>query len=536
MTLFDYWEETTTRAVDRRHRSTSGDEENVDANVVRTSSSSSSSSSGKGLLPSSSSSLLKKPTSSKAKTKASRSNNMYSTAPAPSSRGLTNRKHPWPQPKSTSTSTSSSSRRSSLLSLPTTVQNQSVSVGEEPKKEDDQNNSDQNSRDVGSPRGTTTTTTTTDAVKPTKSESAKTINLSVVTTTQETTTTESSNTITAAKEASLPANTTTGSRQPVLAGSKGLREIKKSSMTTITTSHNKFKVQMAAAKFNKHTNAASTNNFVKTASSSSLSSTTTYVPGINNNNTNKGRNVTSKPWTTETKTKKKTSTTIKTTSAGLVHKMLVPAAAAPVATPVPVANTATSSEPVASNSFTPTPVDEPAAYLVYEPDSSGRLVEHYVDSNQTPTSNNNAIIGRWTASKGKKIATFKLKRNAGRNVLQGSCSAGVQGRKNYCAGWCQFVKSAYVQGSDDVTLWDCGANGQKGMPVDVYLYYNDDDKNFPNHPQTMKLTEGVPVSTMNLRAVAAIPKNTPFYESHVRIGLHKWLQDGNNHGYSSMIC
>mmetsp|Transcript_32178 Transcript_32178/g.78443 ORF Transcript_32178/g.78443 Transcript_32178/m.78443 type:complete len:512 (-) Transcript_32178:220-1755(-) len=511
MTLFDYWEETTTRAVDRRHRSTSGDEENVDANVV-------------GMTSSSSSLLKTKPTATKAASRSS--NNMYSTAPAPSSRGLTNRKHPWPQPKS-----SSSSSRSSLSV------NQFVSVGEQPKKEDDQmkeeqNNIDQNSRDFASPTGTSG-----DAVEPMKSQSAKTINLSVVTTSDETTTMESSNTITAPKEASIPAKVNTGGRQsPALAGSKGLHEIKKSSMTTITTSHNKFKVQMAAAKFNKHTNAASTNNFVKTASSSSLSSTTTYVPGINNNNTNKGRNVTSKPWTTETKTKKKTSTTIKTTSAGLVHKMLVPAAAAPVATPVPVANTATSSEPVASNSFTPTPVDEPAAYLVYEPDSSGRLVEHYVDSNQTPTSNNNAIIGRWTASKGKKIATFKLKRNAGRNVLQGSCSAGVQGRKNYCAGWCQFVKSAYVQGSDDVTLWDCGANGQKGMPVDVYLYYNDDDKNFPNHPQTMKLTEGVPVSTMNLRAVAAIPKNTPFYESHVRIGLHKWLQDGNNHGYSSMIC
>ena len=604
MTLFDYWEETTTRAVDRHRRQNrsvvvcgngdnNDDEENVDANIIMTESSSSSSSHMTKGLP-------KPAVATTTKMAASKSNTTmkYSTAPAPSSRGLTNRKHPWPRPKT------SSSRGSPtfLLSMPTTVTTvqdhkhpfgSSVSDDkEEPKKkQDDQNKMNgQKSLQDNPSFSKTTTTTTTEDVKPMKSESLqkKTINLSVVTTSspkteekeEETSTPASLNTTSLVSKpktttstvpasvavAAVTSTTTSGSRRQscgVAAGGPkridgkgvgGLREIKPSTMTTIistTTSsnNNKFKVQMAAAKFNNN-NSNRTTNFVKPSSSSSMSSlsssttttTHTYVPGIHNNNTNnKVRNVTSKPWTTTTDSKTKTknstvstksTTQIKTKSAGLIQKMLVPA----VASEVPASSS--SSQPVVKNNnnvFTPTPVDEPAAYLVYEPDSSGRLVEHYVDSNQTPTSNNNAIIGRWTASKGKKIATFKLKRNAGRNVLQGSCSAGVQGRKNYCAGWCQFVKSAYVQGSDDVTLWDCsGSNGQKGMPVDVYLYY-DDDTNFPDHPQTMKLVEGVPISTMNLRAVATIPKNTPFYERHVRIGLHKWLQDGNNHGYSTLI-
>jgi hypothetical protein len=87
-----------------------------------------------------------------------------------------------------------------------------------------------------------------------------------------------------------------------------------------------------------------------------------------------------------------------------------------------------------------------ACYLVYEPDSSGRLVEHY---SRTPVE---YAIGRWVPGEGKKIAAFKFKQNHGRNVLIGNCSAGVQGRKNYCSGWNQFVRSAKVY-RGEVMLW-----------------------------------------------------------------------------------
>jgi hypothetical protein len=165
-----------------------------------------------------------------------------------------------------------------------------------------------------------------------------------------------------------------------------------------------------------------------------------------------------------------------------------------------------------------------ACNLVYEPDSSGRLVEHY----STKPLEGVAAVGRWTAGDSKKIAAFKFKRNAGRNVLIGNCSAGVVGRKNYCSGWCQFVKSAYIlQG--DVTIYDV-PTGLKAMPVDVYLYYDD---NRPGY-QSVKLTPGKPATTKNLLAVACIPRNTAFYEN-MTAPLLKWLQDGNNHGYSSKI-
>lgn len=151
------------------------------------------------------------------------------------------------------------------------------------------------------------------------------------------------------------------------------------------------------------------------------------------------------------------------------------------------------------------PAISAACYLVYEPDSSGRLVEHY------STELCKGAIGRWTPGAAKAIAPFKFKRNAGRNVLIGNCSAGVLGRKNFCSGWCQFVRSAMVlQG--EVTIFEIPL-GYKAMPVDVYLYFDD---NRSTH-QTKKLIPGEPTSTDGLLAVACIPKSTPFYEN-MRVG------------------
>ncbi len=157
-------------------------------------------------------------------------------------------------------------------------------------------------------------------------------------------------------------------------------------------------------------------------------------------------------------------------------------------------------------------------YLVYEPDSSGRLVEHY---SKTPLED---AIGRWVPSGSKSIAGFKFKQNLGRNVLIGNCSAGVQGRRNYSSGWCQFVRSARVMEAD-VMLWDPVG---KGLMVDVYLYQDD---NRPTH-QTVKLLPGVGQSVEKTLAVTCIPKNTPFYEG-MAVDILKWLADGSNYGASS---
>jgi len=163
-----------------------------------------------------------------------------------------------------------------------------------------------------------------------------------------------------------------------------------------------------------------------------------------------------------------------------------------------------------------------ACHLVYEPDSSGRLVEHYSKNELQKM----AVVGRWSAGSGKTIAGFKFKRNAGRQVLIGNCSAGVLGRKNYCNGFCQFVKQAKLM-NGDVILYDV-PTGFKAMPVDLYLYYDD---NRPGY-QTIKLERGQSYTTDNMIAVSCLPKNTPFYETET-VDLLKWLHDAEVQGYSS---
>jgi len=157
---------------------------------------------------------------------------------------------------------------------------------------------------------------------------------------------------------------------------------------------------------------------------------------------------------------------------------------------------------------------------VYEPDSSGKLVEHF---SHTPVE---GAVGRWVPGPGKKIAGFKFKQNHGKSILIGNCSAGVQGRKNYCSGWNQFVRSAKIQ-KGEVMLFD-PLEGAKGMAVDVWLYTNDTRHGH----QSKKLERGVSVSVETILAVSTIPKNTSFFEG-VSVDILKWLAHGSTSGASS---
>jgi len=170
-----------------------------------------------------------------------------------------------------------------------------------------------------------------------------------------------------------------------------------------------------------------------------------------------------------------------------------------------------------------------ACNLCYEPDSSGRLVEHYLKPNADQNNNNMAIIGRWIPGDGKNISGFKFKRNCGRSVLIGNCSAGVLGRRNYCNGFCQFVKSAKLM-KGRVTLYDVSNESCKSMPVDVYLYYNDPRPGY----QTLKLIPGQDYTTDNVLAVGVLPRGGTFYERET-VDLLKWLFDAESRGYSSKI-
>jgi hypothetical protein len=190
--------------------------------------------------------------------------------------------------------------------------------------------------------------------------------------------------------------------------------------------------------------------------------------------------------------------------------------------PLSESKVSTEVEAIASQPSVPGCLEGGACYLVYEPDSSGQLVEHY---SKTPV---DFSIGRWIPGFEKKIAGFKFKRNLGKNVLIGNCSGGVQGRKNFYSGWCQFVRSAKNM-NGWIVLWDT-IDGRKGLKVDVFLYYDD---RRPSH-QTVRMEEGISYTTDNILAVACLPKETPFFEN-MTADLILWLAEGSKHGYSTKL-
>lgn len=159
-------------------------------------------------------------------------------------------------------------------------------------------------------------------------------------------------------------------------------------------------------------------------------------------------------------------------------------------------------------------------FLVYGPDSSGRLVEHY---SKTPIE---GALGRWVPGKEKKIAEFKFKQNLGKVVLIGNCSGGLAGRKAYCSGWNQFVKNAKLN-KGEIIFWEPQKDA-KGLQVDIWFYTDDSRPGF----QSIKLDEGVSIGVDKMLAVSTMPKSTQFYEGVV-IDMFKWLDVGNNHGAST---
>mmetsp|Transcript_16932 Transcript_16932/g.41244 ORF Transcript_16932/g.41244 Transcript_16932/m.41244 type:complete len:560 (-) Transcript_16932:144-1823(-) len=171
-------------------------------------------------------------------------------------------------------------------------------------------------------------------------------------------------------------------------------------------------------------------------------------------------------------------------------------------------------------------MDTTACYLVYEPDSSGRLVEIY---SKTPIEN---CIGMWIPGPGHEFPQFKFTQGQngnGRNVLIGNCAAGTIGRKNYASGWCSFVRSAQMK-QGIVTLID-PMEGQKGLLCDVYIYNNSSEPE-----QTVLLKSFQPTAVGNALAVACMPRNSRFlYHGINSIPMNKWLEDGRKHGTSSKL-
>jgi hypothetical protein len=158
--------------------------------------------------------------------------------------------------------------------------------------------------------------------------------------------------------------------------------------------------------------------------------------------------------------------------------------------------------------------NEEGCYLLYESDSSGKLVQHYSKS-AVPNA-----IGFWCAGQGKKIQGFKFTQNCGRSELIRNCAAGIEGRRNYYSGWCQFVKAAKLM-KGSVTKIPVTAEEVQCLEVDVYLYQDG---------RVSKMEDGISFDASAIDAVACLPKDCDvlgnLHKMDEALFLHKCSEAG----------
>ena len=161
----------------------------------------------------------------------------------------------------------------------------------------------------------------------------------------------------------------------------------------------------------------------------------------------------------------------------------------------------------------------PSCFLIYETESHGQLVAHY---SKTYVENAVGVL------EAEKIPSFKY--NApGRYVLIGNCSGGKQGRKKFCSGWVQFVKTA-AQLSGSVKVNNIPAD-VKALAVDVYFFTRDEQR---GEFRCVKLEPGKFYSTEKVLAVACLPRNSEFYDG-LKIDEGRFMHDGNDKGYAAKL-
>ncbi len=164
-------------------------------------------------------------------------------------------------------------------------------------------------------------------------------------------------------------------------------------------------------------------------------------------------------------------------------------------------------------------------YMHYDA-PSGKLKLQY---SETPVEN---AIGFYSS---RCIPGHKYRKNFGRADLIGNCFSGVQGRKNYYSGWCQFIRAARQDilaekkrfGETSGNLWIYNvAEDDKGLDVDIYVYDAIADY------QTVKLVVDKPLQQeiMNADAVTCLPKYSDVFEEVKQMELNVWLVRAQNVG------
>jgi len=178
----------------------------------------------------------------------------------------------------------------------------------------------------------------------------------------------------------------------------------------------------------------------------------------------------------------------------------------------------------------PSIASEEGCYLHYEA-SSAKLKLQYSKSRVS-----NAI-GFYSAS---TIPGFKFKKNFGRAELIGNCASGVQGRKNYYSGWCQFIRAArsalraelecYGEIKGELYLYP-RREGDQGLDVDIYAY----DQMCTI--QTTMLPINTPIQNIVCAAdaVACLPKHNDIFVDVKQMDFNRWLTEANNVGATSRM-
>eukprot|EP00586_Coscinodiscus_wailesii_P021935 CAMPEP_0172497666 /NCGR_PEP_ID=MMETSP1066-20121228/103077_1 /TAXON_ID=671091 /ORGANISM="Coscinodiscus wailesii, Strain CCMP2513" /LENGTH=170 /DNA_ID=CAMNT_0013270555 /DNA_START=95 /DNA_END=607 /DNA_ORIENTATION=+ len=162
--------------------------------------------------------------------------------------------------------------------------------------------------------------------------------------------------------------------------------------------------------------------------------------------------------------------------------------------------------------------NEAGCYLLYESDSSGKLMLYY-SKTEVP-----GAIGFWEAGEGRTIQGFKFKKNMGRNELARGCAGGVNGRKLYYSGWTQYLKMAKLF-DGTVTILPLH---DVGLPVDLYGYHKDT-------LEVLKLEENVPFTVSDLDAVACLPKHSDVFEDCSKINKVLFLDKAQRVGASTTL-
>jgi hypothetical protein len=164
-------------------------------------------------------------------------------------------------------------------------------------------------------------------------------------------------------------------------------------------------------------------------------------------------------------------------------------------------------------------------YLYYD-DTSGKLKLVYSE-----TTVDNAI-GFYSS---RSIPGHKYRKNFGRADLMGGCFAGVQGRKNYYSGLCQFIRAARsaikaeeeVFGDTQGQLWIFPrSNADAGINFDIYVY----DSMAEYHTIKLPLNKALQEEILDVDAVTCLPKHSDVFEEVKKMALNVWLVRANNVG------